>query len=200
MSHVIETELKVLLSKEHFKKLTEHFHLSTQPTIVQRNTYYDTADSKLKLADSALRLRNFPLASEWTIKHRQDAFRSLEITQTNPKPINPSPATINASNINSPGLLEFLDHHAIDLASLHKTYDILTERWNIATEVGEYALDKSYFLGVTDYEIEFETDQLELAQIAFKSLLQQLNIPYRPANTKISRAVQYALEKCDKSV
>src|SRR5699024_3741551 len=138
MSQLIETELKVLLSKEHLEKLTEYFHLSTQPTIIQRNTYYDTSDFKHKLVNSALRLPNFSFASEWTIKHRKDAFRSLEITQTNPVPIEPSPATLDASNINSPEILAFLNERNIDLTSLHKTYDILTERWNIATELGEY--------------------------------------------------------------
>lgn len=197
MSHNIETELKVLLSKEEFERLAHHFNLSSEPTIIQRNTYYDTNDLSLKLANTALRLRNFAASSEWTIKQRQDAFRSLELNQTNALPILPVPSEITKTDIHSQDLLSFLSSHQIDLTALKQTYDIMTERWNVVSEVGEYALDRSHFLDTTDYELEFETEDLELAQQTFKKLLEQLNISYQPAPTKISRAVQYAAQKSD---
>lgn len=197
MSHNIETELKVLLSKEQFESLASHFNLPPEPSIVQRNTYYDTADLNLKLADTALRLRNFATSSEWTIKQRQDAFRSLELNQINAQPVLPVPTEITSSHIHSQDLLNFLSSHQIELPALNQTHDILTERWNMMTEVGEYALDRSHYLDTTDYELEFETEQLELAQQTFKALLKQLDISYRPAPTKISRAVHYAARKAD---
>lgn len=191
MTFELEQELKVLLSKQQFESLLEHWHLDkAQPSLKQHNTYYDTSEQTLKASDAALRLRNFADSSVWTIKHRQNIYQSLEYHQTNPTPLAP-PSQLSNAAIQKAALLNFLAEQAITLPELKQTYDIQTERWLIAADFGEFALDRSQFGEQVDYELELETDQLETAQVAFTSFINAFGIEMKQADTKLSRAVQY---------
>lgn len=191
MTFELEQELKVLLTQQQFETLLQHWQLdSTQPSLRQHNTYYDTHDQLLKAADAALRLRNFPESSVWTIKHRQNAFQSLEYHQYNSVPLSP-PSTLSNKVVQEMSLLDFLTKHGIDINQLKKTYDIQTQRWLIATDFGEFALDVSQYGNKFDYELELETEQLDTAMIAFKSFLDSFGIDMRQADTKLSRAVHF---------
>lgn len=191
MTVELEQELKVLLTKEQFDALLHHWKLdSSQPNLRQHNTYYDTNDQLLKHCDAALRLRNFADSSVWTIKHRQNAFQSLEYHQPNPRPLSP-PSNLSSDFIQEVGLLNFLKEQAIELNELKQTYDIQTQRWLITAEFGEFALDASQFGDQFDYELELETDRLVPAQIAFKSFLDSFGIKLLQAETKLSRAANY---------
>lgn len=191
MTFELEQELKVLLSKEQFDSLLNHWQLDpSKPSLKQHNTYYDTHDQKLKASDAALRLRNFSNSSVWTIKHRQNAFQSFEYHQANPSPLSP-PNILSADSIQEASLLNFLNTQNIALHDLKQTYDIQTDRWLIATDLGEFALDVSQYGEITDYELEFETHQLAAAQVAFKEFLASFGIKMQQAETKLSRAAQY---------
>lgn len=191
MTFELEQELKVLLTKEQFDQLLHHWQLdSTQPSLKQHNTYYDTSKQTLKASDAALRLRNFADSSVWTIKHRQNAFQSLEYHQVNPTPLVP-PSTLSEALVHEASLLDFLTQQAIELKDLKQTYDIQTNRWLIAADFGEFALDASQFGEMVDYELELETDQLAQAQVAFKAFLDSFGIKMQQAETKLSRAAKY---------
>lgn len=195
MTFELEQELKVMLNKKQFDELLTFWHLDRlQPSVKQHNTYYDSPDEKLKATNAALRLRNFEHSSVWTIKHRQNNFQSHEYHQENSQPISP-PVTLSQHSIHETTLLTFLFEHAIDLNELNQTYDIQTQRWLVNAEFGEFALDLSHYGDIVDYELELETEQLENAQIAFKSFLANFKIEMNQADTKLSRAASYLNQK-----
>lgn len=195
MAYSLETELKTLLSHHDFLKLFDHFQLLEGQQIIQTNTYYDTPCQVLKSHRAALRLRNFTTQSEWTLKIVRNQFTSLELTQSNPAPILPPPPYLSLSDLTDPLILEELQRLLPRGQSslVHQT-GFKTHRWIIHRPEGEYALDFCQYGQHHDYELELEVNHLQEGQVAFHQLLQDLNIPFLPADKKIARAFQYHSE------
>ncbi|MGX7348713.1 CYTH domain-containing protein [Dolosicoccus paucivorans] len=187
---MIETEAKVLLTLQQFTQLKQYFNVEDESFLYQENTYYDTVNSTLKDLRSAFRLRNFKTTSEWTLKQSLNQYDALEINQSNNQPIQPAPSTIEPQWIHLEALQSFFKDHHIDLSTLHKTYQIETYRYWIATPYGDIALDKSQYANITDYEMELEMTNLKEGLIFFNQLLEQFNIPNEPAPKKIARVAQ----------
>lgn len=185
MKPMIELELKAMLTKTEFAQLLRHFGKADTNPIVQQNTYYDTVTQTLKHNRAALRLRNFDTTSEWTIKQAHSEVASLELNQSQSFSYTEIP---QIPDIQSSELLTFLRALNLSLHELHPTLTLQTERWVIPVEHGEFCLDRTTYFGITDYEIELETTQLNWAHSTFQTLLEQHHIPYRPADKKIARA------------
>lgn len=187
---MIETEAKVLLTLEQFTQLKQHFNVNDESFLYQENTYYDTVNNTLKDLRSAFRLRNFKNSSEWTLKQSLNQYDALEINQSNNQPIHPAPLTLEQQWVHLEALNNFFNDHHIDLSTLHRTYQIETYRYWVMTPHGEIALDKSHYANITDYEIELEMTNLEEGLVFFNQLLEQFNIPNKPAPKKIARVAQ----------
>lgn len=189
MSYFIEKELKALLTYEEFMSLLNDFGGQPGQQVIQTNTYYDNVPQDLKGAQSALRLRNFDHQSEWTLKIKRDAFTSLELTHTKNFAQIPAPSQLSLGEIDDPQILHQLETLlSPDHQVLRPFLSLKTERWHFSVDLGEIAMDITHFADFTDYEIEFETDDLQLGQAYFKNLLAHHQIPYRPADKKIARA------------
>lgn len=186
----MERELKVLVTEEIFYKILNVFDGQLASPFVQDNTYYDTDDRRLHQLDASLRLRNFESSSEWTIKQQKNELESLEINQINSGPIKPVPLQLSVEHIQKLEILGFLSDHDIHPEELHATTHLRTKRWTADVDDGQYAFDKSFYQGVTDYEIELETDNLEEALAQFQTLLDRFAVEYETAPTKLARAMK----------
>ena len=187
---MIETELKYQLTETQFQHLLHAFDLASQTPITQINTYYDTLTQSLKELHAALRLRRFNTYSEWTIKQKQDAYRSLELTQICDAVVEAS-AQLTSNTITQPDLIQFLAEHHIKIEKLHIIAEFTTKRWLYQTEYGEYAFDMTLYGDQCDYEVELETQDFSKAQAEIQTLFAQHAIPLHPASKKIARVLQY---------
>ena len=189
----IERELKTLLSKVEYDKLYTYFNLQNQPKIIQSNYYYDTADEIFKQNNSALRLRVFDNgSSEWTIKERVSELESIELTQFNREKVIDVPQALNEDIIYSADIQEFIASRNIVWTDIKRTMSLITERYNIDVPYGLYALDYTQYPQAEDYELELESQDIEVALEHFNSLLASVDISYKQAETKLSRAHRYS--------
>lgn len=189
----IERELKTLLSKAEYDKLYTYFNLQNQPKIIQSNYYYDTADEIFKQNNSALRLRVFDNgSSEWTIKERVSELESIELTQFNREKAIDVPQALNEDIIYSADIQEFIASRNIVWTDIKRTMSLITERYNIDVPYGLYALDYTQYPQAEDYELELESQDIEVALEQFNSLLASVDISYKQAETKLSRAHRYS--------
>lgn len=189
----IERELKTLLSKAEYDKLYTYFNLKNQPKIIQSNYYYDTADEIFKQNNSALRLRVFDNgSSEWTIKERVSELESIELTQFNREKVIDVPQALNEDIIYSADIQEFIASKNIVWTDIKRTMSLITERYNIDVPYGLYALDYTQYPQAEDYELELESQDIEVALEHFNSLLASVDISYKQAETKLSRAHRYS--------
>ena len=190
MSYTIEQELKALLTQDEFSRLLDHFQLSQGQALIQTNTYYDSPDQVLKKAKAALRLRNFSNRSEWTLKIQQGDHRSLELTQEQAYPQLPAPTSLTQEDLTDKEILYQVEALVgQDTFHFEAFLTLKTQRWQVVTPEGEYALDISHYGPFCDYELELECQDLREGQAAFSHLLAQYDIPFRPADKKISRAL-----------
>lgn len=189
----IERELKTLLSKAEYDKLYTYFNLQNQPKIIQSNYYYDTADEIFKQNNSALRLRVFDNgSSEWTIKERVSELESIELTQFNREKVIDVPQALNEDIIYSADIQEFIASRNIVWTDIKRTMSLIAERYNIDVPYGLYALDYTQYPQAEDFELELESEDIEVALEQFNSLLASVDISYKQAETKLSRAHRYS--------
>lgn len=192
----IEREFKTLLTPDQYEHLLDYFQLNSDQAITQTNHYYDTVNSQFKSINAALRLRVFQdQTSEWTIKQQLNEIDSLELTQINQETIHSVPTQLTHEMINTQEIQDFIQRHAIRWDSLQLTQSFKTIRHYIQSDKGLYALDRTEFKDATDYELELETEDLDQGLAQFNALLEQFQIPYQQANTKLARAFNYSIKE-----
>ena len=185
----IEREFKTLLTLQQFEDLINHFELNDIAPLIQSNTYYDTNQQDLLADNAALRLRNFPDYSEWTIKQKIDEIQSIELTQVMCSPLNP-PLNLEYTLFDSPDIQTFISDHEIQWDQLHITYQMTTHRWSFPYRGGELCIDRTDFGDQIDYELEFEVNHIT-DETAWFDLLDNFGIDYVLAEKKIARAAAY---------
>ena len=189
MTTSIEQEYKTMITKDQYNLLFKHFNFQPSLAIKQTNTYYDTADEKLKDKHAAFRLRNIGNRSEWTLKQKTQGIRSIELTQENATSIT-VPESLTLDLVHEKSILDFFKQHQIKLGSLKATYRISTLRHVETVSGGEFFLDHSTFNDRDDYELEFEVNAPHGHQV-WEKFMKEFKIDYQQAKPKIARAAYY---------
>ena len=70
-----------------------------------------------------------------------------------------------------------------------------TERAEVSYQNGLLVLDRSEYLGRTDYEVEYEVNEVVSGQQIFRELLENNQIPLRATPKKIARFMKAASQK-----
>lgn len=182
MSENIEIEFKNLLSESEFKALLNRFAVAESDLFYQANHYYDTSDYKLKSRSSALRIREKSGTFELTLKEpTEDNIGLLETNQT----LNSLPSSLD--EITEGAVINRISAASISLSELKTFGTLATYRTEFPYKSGLLVLDKSEYLGVTDYEIEFEVPEFNQGAIEFKELLEDVGIEVRETKNKVRR-------------
>ena len=174
-------EFKSLLTKEEYEKLVEKF--KGNKTDFQTNHYFDTPRFSLKALDTSLRIRERE-SLELTLK-RKKGYSVNEISL----PINQD----DFKEIKETGSIKFPEISA-ELAPLIGEQRIVnflslsTLRMYLPYGNGILFIDKSEYLGVTDYEIEYAATSYHQGKKEFIELINTLEIQYKKADKKIKRA------------
>lgn len=205
---MIEKELKYQLNKKNFEVLKQYmdengcFH----EEVLQKNYYFDTESFSLKNSGMTVRLRvKEPSSCEFTVKNKvvsdvdnckikQEENMILTIDQVE--------EMIAKGNLCEFGELfngfkreyssKFLSHH-VKLLGCLKTK---RRTYSFDGEDGVICIDESCYLGNEDYEVEWETEDLDRAILQMKNVFRKLSIkPLPNCDSKSSRFIKSYLSK-----
>lgn len=173
-----EIEFKTFISKETYEALVEEFNLSNN-IFPQTNHYFDTEDTKLIEDQTVLRIRqkgnNFKLTKKTRSKIGAD---ETHIFITKEQALEMLNNGFDASIIGIP-------------YQVKKVAELTTYRASCPYKDGTIFFDRSEYYGNTDYEIEYEVDDIRQGQKDFKEFLKYYNIEYKESIRKSKRAFDH---------
>ncbi len=167
---MLETEYKSLLTRAEYEKIAEHFIWDCSFT--QTNNYYGDADGILAKNRVMVRVREKDGKSVIQVKLRKNTGSPLQICEELEFPCPGAPDELADSE----------RYTGIKTGALKKLGASVTLRrskmWDDKTEI---CLDKTEYLGITDYEIEVEYTGSEMPA-ALRAELGTLGIKFKAAS------------------
>lgn len=186
MNQQIEIEFKNLLTKDEFQRVKNHFQLKESDFIKQRNYYFDTPLFSLAKQKSALRIREKANEFELTLKQPYNG----DLLETNhPLSKDEAFAFIRFNRFPESALKfrQLITSIQVDPTNLTYLGELVTNRTEMKYKNGLIALDHSQYLGIEDYEIEYEVQQKSIGYQTFLHLLSSLQIEKKATPNKIKR-------------
>ena len=161
MEHAIETELKILLTRQQFDTLAAQY----QPLefVEQKNTYYLSNNS----FHYAFRIRERNGETLFTLKHKVNG-ETDEYEKVLTGPIEDDPDVLAT-------LARFGQYPPFRVMGY-----LITERAMVITEWAELCFDINHYNGITDYEIEYEVKKPHRHKQEFRKILAKAGIEYVP--------------------
>lgn len=185
MSNAIEIEAKVLVSQADYRKLTQLFLDS--PRYIQTNYYIDTDDRKLAKEGVSVRIRERQGNYELTVKTPLSQGR---LEKNTPITMNEFAALRDFEEFPKGDIARFLTMLDFDVTELKILTSLSTERIDVDYKGGLLSLDRNAYSGHTDYEIEFEYNNLAGAEKILGELLAANGVPVSFSKvSKIQRAM-----------
>ncbi len=185
MSQEIEIEFKNLLTKEEYEHLLHHFAVRQEQIHRQENHYFDTHDYQLRNLKSGLRIRIFDDGSECTLK--EQSAENIHLETTEPLSDQTASQMLQGTTFEAPAVEERLRRMGISVQDLQLYGTLKTYRAELAYHGGILVLDRSNYLQIEDYEVEYETNDEKLGSAIFDELLTAHQIEKRPTPKKIAR-------------
>lgn len=173
-----------MLTEIEFQQLLHTFHRKQEDFFTQINHYFDTKSFSLQQKGAALRIRELPNKYELTLKLPAE-IGLLEIND--PLNENQVNSLLHQSLFPDGEVRNELEKMNIATNDLHLIGSLSTNRSECEYDEGLLVFDHSFYLGIEDYEIEYETDDFEKGNNTFQQLLTQCNIKREPAVSKIGR-------------
>ncbi len=163
---MLEKEIKALISKQNFEDLKIYLSAKCKEykSFLQINYYYDNEDYYLLKHRNTLRVRQIEdnLKLEYKCK-KAIIMDGVHTSQEYSKSIADTPLFVN-----------IYDEFRIKDNNFYKYIgNLITQRSNYHIKNAIVSLDKNYYLGKVDYELEIEGENLEEIQ----KIYNQLEIP-----------------------
>lgn len=183
MSQEIEIEYKTLLTKQEYDNLL--FGLDFPPSgEIQINYYFETDTNALKRHQSALRIRE--KAGNYTLTLKEPHEKGIlethdKLTEDECK------QWINDQPVAKQHVEKQLKNLHISISALRFIGSLKTERRSFTQNDLIYVLDKSYYNGLVDYELEIEALSATAGQQALDDVMEQFPIAAPQSITKIER-------------
>lgn len=185
MSRNVEIEAKELISKENFESLYKKYAKKYTP-YVQTNYLLFPFDLSMEDTRLAIRIREKNHTYEFTTKIQLSEGK-LEINQViSDREFD----DFIKNNIVPKGEVynELLDRKLCNPNNLRAFAILKTTRIDIPYKDGLLSIDKSEYLGVTDYEIEYESTSMIKAVDTLKEFLLKEKIPFKgESKSKLKR-------------
>ncbi|WP_053365585.1 CYTH domain-containing protein [Bacillus sp. FJAT-27245] len=191
MEQNLEIEFKNLLKREEFERIAKEFALGPDIFRRQVNHYFDTPLFSLKEKGAALRIREKGGNYVLTLKQPQ----GVGLLETDQR-ISAEDAETAIGNGALPlgGVAGEVEKMGIRINELVYFGTLATLRAEAHYHNGLLVLDHSSYLDTEDFELEFEADEFDEGQKAFRSLLERLEIPVRETPNKIHRFYKRKLQ------
>ena len=175
----IERELKLLINKQVYDNIMNSYDF--HKSIIQTNTYFDTANQDVKKQHGAVRIGTTENKKIFTLKIKKDEYTHYEFEK--------EISTENINEIEDPEILNWFNQYRIP-KNLHPTANFTTLRNVYEFENGELCLDKTTFKNHIDYEIEYEYASDHNGIQFFNSILDQYGLKWQKnCPSKIARAM-----------
>lgn len=163
---MLEKEIKALISKQDFENLKIYLSAKCKEykSFLQINYYYDNEDYYLLKHRNTLRVRQIEdkLKLEYKCKKAM-IMDGVHTSQEYSKSIDDTPLFVNIS-----------DEFGIKDNNFYKYIgNLITQRSNYHVKNAVVSLDKNYYLGKIDYELEIEGEDTREIQKIYR----QLEIP-----------------------
>lgn len=177
-----EVQFKSLLTQEEYERLISKF--DTNKSDLQTNHYFDTSRFSLKAIDCSFRVRERN-SYEITLKRK----KGYQIIETNL-----SITKEEFEELKETGYVhdDDLQEELLSLIGTQKLVNFMslsTLRHYLPYKSGVLFIDKSTYLGITDYEIEYEAKSYrDEGKKEFIEVINELGIQYKKAEKKIKRA------------
>lgn len=186
MSQQLEIEFKNMLTKNEFNNICSFFNVKNEHFHTQKNHYFDTPDAQLKKLLSGLRIRQLPKSNELTLK---EPHKGIALTETTDYLTDEQVSAVlnDGSIIPAVDVQKRLDALKIKTIDLQLLGTLSTTRAEINYKDGLLVFDYSNYADTEDYELEYEVTDEQQGKIVFNALLNELNIPLRPAMKKLAR-------------
>lgn len=170
-----ELEFKTIITEEQYEKLLKEFDLENN-IFSQTNYYFDTEESKLLNDHIVLRIRQ--KGENYKLTKKTEAKVGAEETH------------LFISKENALEMIEKgFDAKVMELPFyVTNVARLTTLRASTPYMTGTLFLDKSIYYGHTDYEIEYEVDEIIEGQINFDNFLESHGIKYQESIRKSKRA------------
>ena len=189
MSNAIEIEAKALVSQDDYRKLAKLFPDS--PRYTQTNHYIYSDERILFKEGIALRIREKNGQYELTLKtplsqgllEKNCVITKQQFDDFKEKGIFPKGDTSR--------FLTMLD---IDIATLKILTSLTTDRIDVEYKGGLLSIDRNCYSGKTDYEVEFEYNNLGGAKKVLSDLFEENGIAYTFTKASKTRRAMEALE------
>lgn len=181
MQKSIEVEFKTLLSKEEYDRLMDKFKGNRMD--LQTNHYFDTSRFSLKAIDASLRVRERD-SLELTLK-RKKGYIIQEFNLPITKEVFEE---IKESGVLPEGELKNELTALIGDQKINNFLSLSTLRMFFAFNNGVLFIDKSQYLGITDYELEYEAKSYYSGKKEFVQIIGELELRYRKSEKKVKRA------------
>lgn len=178
----LEIEYKTLLNQDEFSRLESR--LSHVKPVTQTNYYFDTLDFDLKSHRMSLRIRTLSEKAELTLKIPQ-AVGNHEYNELLTLP--EAKEFIKNQSIPDGQIKELLTLENIPVADLKVLGHLTTVRRETQIPIGLLALDMNHYAGIKDYELELEVSDAEQGKNDFDDFLEQHNISFKYAKSKVAR-------------
>ena len=184
-----DVEFKSLLTENEYNKLLDFF--TSAKSDFQTNHYFDTKRFSLKALNASLRVRereNFELTFKRKKGYSTD-LKSVTITQE------------EFDNLKETGVVD-KEELASDILNLIKDQKLVnflslsTLRYYVPYGNGILNIDKSEYVGITDYEIEYSSKNYHQGKADFIKIISEFGIQYKKSDKKIKRAYN-ALKNLD---
>lgn len=192
MTKNLEIEYKTLITSQQYIKLMEQYLLLGEIEI-QENFYFDTPSRELAEQNMGLRIRIFDTTAEQTSKISAGKAHSLVETTI---PLNCEDAkryVANESIKQDPLFTSQLEKIHVNENDLTVTGHIKTSRLDVSLPIGRLAIDKTYFEGHVDHELELEVTNAKQGKIDFEDFLARNQIALSgPIKNKVQRMAEYA--------
>lgn len=170
-----EIEFKTFIPENTYLDLIKEFGLENN-IFAQTNHYFDTDDTKLLNEKTVLRIRQKGNNFKLTKKTRAEiGAEETHILLSKQKALEFLENGIDASIIGIP-------------FQVHKVCELTTYRCSAPYKNGTMFFDKSVYYGKTDFEIEYEVDDVKEGLKDFKDFLERHNITYVESIRKSKRA------------
>ena len=189
MATNIEIEAKVLINEDDYNRVLKFYKKEELQKVTQLNYYIDTDDLLLKQFGIGLRIRqkdffvlNMKAPLQEGLLEKKESISEKEFNNFKNNGVFPNGSIKNL-------LLMFgVDITKLKIQTTLKTERIVIENFS-DNEV--FAIDKNYYNGLIDYELELEGTSLERAKNSLKEKCEELNIDFvENAKSKQVRAME----------
>ena len=189
MATNIEIEAKFLINEDDYNRVLKFYKKEELQKVTQLNYYIDTDDLLLKQFGIGLRVRqkdffvlNMKAPLQEGLLEKKESISEKEFDNFKNNGVFPNGSIKNL-------LLMFgVDITKLKIQTTLKTERIVIENFS-DNEV--FAIDKNYYNGLIDYELELEGTSLERAKNSLKEKCEELNIDFvENAKSKQVRAME----------